>query len=189
MYFFPSVVDSPNPVTLHIVLASFSNWREGQRNTHTTTQRCSPSLHVAAPPHPPSSPPSATESSGGPQNENDSGEQQALEEKEYVIVGSLIVEEYSWKSIQSGKFVLRLTTTGTKGTSITLPPGLDNILYTLSCIRVPVLYCDSFFFSRHVFKLHVRAPIGHHLEIFSHTPFVLTDQDGIFTQLSKVPYM
>ena len=134
--FFPSVVDSPNPVTLHIVLASFSNWREGQRNTHTTTQRRSPSLHVAAPPHPPSSPPSATESSGGPQNENNSGEQQALEKKEYVIAGSLIVEEYSWKSIQSGKFVLRLTTTGTKGTSITLPPGLDNIyliMYTCAC--------------------------------------------------------
>ena len=68
-------------------------------------------------------------------------------------------------------------------------PGLDNILYTLSCIHLPVFYCDSFFFSRHVFKLHVRAPIGHHLEIFSHTQFVLTDQDGIFTQLSKVPYM
>ena len=61
--------------------------------------------------------------------------------------------------------------------------------YTLSCIHVPVLYCDSFFFSRHVFKLHVRASIGHHLEIFSHTPFVLTDQDSIFTQLRKVLYM
>lgn len=44
-----------------------------------------------------------------------------------MVPGSLIVEEYSWKSVQSGKFVLKLTTTGTKGTSITLPPGLANI--------------------------------------------------------------
>ena len=114
-----------------------------------------------------------------------------MAEQEYVIAGSLIVEEYSWKSIQSGKFVLRLTTTGTKGTSITLPPGLANIYVTLCPIyHYSALYYDViaffFFFSRHVFKLHVRAPIGHHLEVFSRTPFMLTDQDGIFTQLNKV---
>ena len=115
------VVDSPNPVTFHIVLASFSNWREGQKNTHTTTQRHS--LGLISQPHPPSSPPSTSESSGEPQNETKSSEQ-ALEGRECVVAGSLIMEEYSWKSIQLGKFVLRLTTTGTKGTSITLPPGL-----------------------------------------------------------------
>ena len=111
-----------------------------------------------------------------------------MAEQEYVIAGSLIVEEYSWKSIQSGKFVLRLTTTGTKGISITLPPGLANIYVTLCPIyHYSALYdVIAFFFSRHVFKLHVRAPIGHHIEVFSHTPFVLTDQDGIFTQLNKV---
>ena len=119
-----SVIDSPNSVTFHIVLASFSNWREGQRNIHTTTQRHS--LGLISQPHPPSSPPSTSKSSGEPQNENtnDNSSEQALEGREYVVPGSLIVEEYSWKSIKSGKFVLRLTTTGTKGTSITLPPGL-----------------------------------------------------------------
>ena len=132
IFWFPfSVVDSPNPVTLHFVLASFSNWREGQRNTHTTTtiQRRSPNPAIAQSHHPP--PPSSSRpnsSAEPPQNGSTSGgEQASVAEQEYVIAGSLIVEEYSWKSIQSGKFVLRLTTTGTKGTSITLPPGLANI--------------------------------------------------------------
>jgi hypothetical protein len=145
--FFP-VVDSPNPVTLHLVLASFSNWREGQRNTHTTTaQRRSPKP-VSAQPQPPSSRPNS--SGEPPQNGSDSGEQ-ASAEPEYVIAGSLIVEEYSWKSIQSGKYVLRLTTTGTKGTSVTLPPGLANIglcpilITTLPCIMwlSLVVMCSS----------------------------------------------
>ena len=72
-----------------------------------------------------------------------------MAEQEYVIAGSLIVEEYSWKSIQSGKFVLRLTTTGTKGTSIILPPGLANIYVTLCPIyHYSALYYDviAFFF-------------------------------------------
>ena len=123
LWFFFPVVDSPNPVTLHFILASFSNWREGQKNTHTTTQRRSPNPAIAQPHPPPSSRPNS--SAEPPQNGSNSiGEQASVAEQEYVIAGSLIVEEYSWKSIQSGKFVLRLTTTGTKGTSITLPPGL-----------------------------------------------------------------
>ena len=58
-----------------------------------------------------------------------------------MVAGSLIMEEYSWKSIQSGKFVLRLTTTGTKGTSIALPPGLAINFVTYHYSTVP--HCGS----------------------------------------------
>ena len=121
-----SVVDSPNPVTLHFVLASLSNWREGQRNTYTTQRQ---SLGLISHPRPPSTPASTDENLGEPQNENmsESTSAEMLPGREVVIAGSLVVEEYSWKSIQSGKFVLRLTTTGTTGTSITLLPGLVRI--------------------------------------------------------------
>lgn len=122
------VVDSPDPVTLYIVLTSLSNWREGQRNTHTTTQR-----HPIGPisqAHAPSPPVGSSEGTAAEHQSNtntaaSSSEGQAPERK-YVIAGSLIVEAYSWKSVQCGKFVLRLTSTGTKGTTLSLPPGYVN---------------------------------------------------------------
>ena len=121
------VIDSPDPVTLHIVFASLSNWREGQRNTHTTTQRHPTSLSSTSHPHPSYTPTSTNGSVAAPpaepQGESDEGCREQPPEREYVIAGSLIAEEYSWRSIQSGKFLLRLTTTGTKGTIIKLPPG------------------------------------------------------------------
>lgn len=41
-------------------------------------------------------------------------------------------------------------------------------------------------FRRHVFKLHVRVPIGHHLEILSNSPFTLTNEDSVFAFLDQV---
>ena len=122
-FFFSVVVDSSDPVTLHIVFASLSNWREGQRNTHTATQRHPTSL--SSHPPPPATPTGNGESTAAtePQGEDDGSCREQSPEREFVISGSLIVEAYSWRAIQSGKFVLRFTTTGAKGTVLRLPPG------------------------------------------------------------------
>lgn len=37
--------------------------------------------------------------------------------------GSLIAENYSWKSLSMGQPILRLHTTATKAALLTLPPG------------------------------------------------------------------
>ena len=37
--------------------------------------------------------------------------------------GSLIAENYSWKSLSMGQPILRLHTTGTKAALVKLPPG------------------------------------------------------------------
>lgn len=90
------------------------------------TQRRPLSLFSTSHPHPFSTPTSTNGSATAPaelQDEGDEGCREQVLEREYVIAGSLIAEEYSWRSIQSGKFLLRLTTTGTKGTIIKLPPG------------------------------------------------------------------
>ncbi len=39
---------------------------------------------------------------------------------------------------------------------------------------------------RHIFKLYGEAPIAYHLEMFSNTKFVLTDEDSMFNWLSQV---
>lgn len=113
------------------MFASLSNWREGQK---TTSQR-----HSLGPPSTPTSA-SAGGNEGEQQHESGGSACEQAPERDSITAGSLIVEPYSWKSVQSDKSVLRLTTTGTKGTTVTLPPGLV-IVYSILC---PVVFhCDS----------------------------------------------
>ncbi len=43
-------------------------------------------------------------------------------------------------------------------------------------------YC----YRRHVLKLHVKGPIAYHLTVLSNAEFQLSDEDNIYTFLSKV---
>ena len=47
----------------------------------------------------------------------------AQEKKQYILPGRLVVQKFSWRTVQFGDPVLRISTTGTKGVAITLPPG------------------------------------------------------------------
>ena len=39
---------------------------------------------------------------------------------------------------------------------------------------------------QHILKLHVKAPLGHHLAIFSDVDFVLTNEDNIYNHMHQV---
>ena len=100
----PAVVDSVESVLLHFTFASLSNWREGQKNTHSKFKKRFLSLS----------------NFGGRDRGNGSKE---TEEQEYVAPGSLIVEPYTWSSLQGSPPVLKVVTSAIKGTTLSLPPG------------------------------------------------------------------
>ena len=76
--------------------------------------------------------------------------------------GRLVAEPYSWKSLVTGQPILRICTTGTKASVLTLPPG------------------------RHVLRFLLQAPHGYHVEMTSQTPFVYGDEDTVMACLTKV---
>ncbi|CAF4088818.1 unnamed protein product [Rotaria sp. Silwood2] len=76
---------------------------------------------------------------------------------------SLIAEIYSWKSLSMGQPILRLHTTTTKASFLTLPPG------------------------RHVLKFSVTCPLACHLQIMSDTnDFTFGDEDQLLSKIVSV---
>ena len=66
----------------------------------------------------------------------------------------------------------------------------------LTTSRVSAEYCISvtqyvrlYFCRRHVLKLHAKSPIAYHLTVLSNAEFQLTDEDNIYTFLSKVRFV
>lgn len=111
---------------------------------------------------------------------------EADRKKKCMISGCLIVQKYSWRTIALGEPLLTISTTGTKGTILMLPPGYvnDNII----CIHMYIQMCTLLFLSRHVFKLYAEAPIAYHLEVFSNKLFTLANEDSMFTWLSQASF-
>ncbi|XP_015772196.1 PREDICTED: androglobin-like [Acropora digitifera] len=75
--------------------------------------------------------------------------------------GRLVAEPYSWKSLVTGQPILRICTTGSKASVLSLPPG------------------------RHVLRFLLQAPHGYHVEMASQTPFVYGDEDTVMAFLTK----
>ncbi len=46
-----------------------------------------------------------------------------VEKKKIMIPGTMLLLAYSWRTVKSGDPVLTISTTGTKGTVLMLPPG------------------------------------------------------------------
>ncbi|XP_066533235.1 androglobin [Hoplias malabaricus] len=84
------------------------------------------------------------------------------EEKECASrPGVLTAEPFSWKSIQSQFPQVHIQTTACKAALLSLPPG------------------------RHVFCIHMRAPIGFHLQLYSMTSFVVGEEEEVMPYLDK----
>ncbi|XP_074663197.1 androglobin-like [Tubulanus polymorphus] len=75
--------------------------------------------------------------------------------------GTLVAEPHSWKSVVTGQPILRLRTTGTKVAVMTLPAG------------------------RHVLKINMTSPLGHHVHLCSSVPFVFGDEETVMPHLTK----
>lgn len=90
------------------MFSSLSNWREGQKNTHTVPL---PKSHLA-------SLKLALARKGSVEGQV-SGE--------HVIAGCLVVEPFVWSSVQTHTPLLRMKATGIKGATLSLAPGLDMI--------------------------------------------------------------
>ncbi|XP_040015836.2 androglobin isoform X2 [Gasterosteus aculeatus] len=73
----------------------------------------------------------------------------------------LIVQPYSWKSLQSQPPVLTIKTTCSGATTLKLSPG------------------------RHVFSIHTKAALGYHVRLCSETPFTFGDEEAVMSQLTK----
>ena len=43
--------------------------------------------------------------------------------RKFMVPGCLVVQKYSWRTVQCDDPVLTISTTGTKGTILALPPG------------------------------------------------------------------
>lgn len=99
-----AVVDSVEEVLIQFTLASLCNWREGQKNTHTTFKKKILSL-----------------GNFGPKQKTAPEEKDELQE--IISPGSLIMEPYEWRTLQGSTPVLQVVTSGIKGTTLRLPPG------------------------------------------------------------------
>ncbi|XP_018412862.1 PREDICTED: androglobin [Nanorana parkeri] len=78
--------------------------------------------------------------------------------------GTLLAEQFSWKSLLSGPVVLKLNTYVNKASVISLPPG------------------------RHVLHFTASSPLGHHIHLCSTVPFVFGDEETIMPYLDKESY-
>ena len=130
-----TVIDSVDPVDLQFVFTSLSNWREGGKDTKihpSSSTNIVPTLQfdqAAVSPSVSYAPLSVTEQ----QQKQVAELMPAIDKSELsvpscgevkrVLPGSLVMETYSWKTVQFGEPVLRISTTGTKGTILSLPPG------------------------------------------------------------------
>ena len=99
-------MDCATSTQLHIVFSSLSNWREGQKNTHTVPLPKSHlgSLKLAL---------------------AKKGSVEGQVKGEHVVAGCLVVEPFVWNSVQTRPPLLRMKTTGIKGATLSLAPGLD----------------------------------------------------------------
>lgn len=128
------VVDSVNPVELLFVFSSLSNWREGDRDTSSSTPTNLPLMvgHRSTTTPSTSSPDEnqvsehkmATDHiSDGAKSDSSLSESEMQKRRRCILPGRLVVQTHSWRTVQFGDPVLRISTTGTKGATIRLPPG------------------------------------------------------------------
>ncbi|XP_076844165.1 androglobin [Brachyhypopomus gauderio] len=75
--------------------------------------------------------------------------------------GVLTVKRFSWKSVTSQVPQVNIQTAVCKADLLSLPPG------------------------RHVFRIHTRAALGFHLQLYSMTSFVFGEEDTVMTHLSQ----
>lgn len=82
--------------------------------------------------------------------------------KEFTTLqqGQLMAEHYSWKSLVTGQPLLRINTSSIRSTFLYLPPG------------------------RHVLRVSISTPIGHHVHVMSNTKFCFGDEDDIMPKLT-----
>lgn len=145
-------MDSVEPVEFLFVFSSLSNWREGGKDTHRcylsapiknnrsrafSPYRPSVSISVVSDQQVPTTPSSTPDqgqrtepaSAGSKGLAVDEGrstpgpEQEGRRGRNKILSGSLVVETYSWRSVQFGDPVLQMATTGVKGALFTVPPG------------------------------------------------------------------
>ena len=123
------MVDSVDPVELLFVFSSLSNWREGDKDTNL----CTPSKQVSA--CSPTTSPEGTQPpvseqkitidhiSDGAKSDSSLVENELQKMKKHILPGRLVVQTYCWRTVQFGDPVLQISTTGTKGAELPLPPG------------------------------------------------------------------
>ncbi|NWU70559.1 ADGB protein, partial [Pterocles burchelli] len=78
-----------------------------------------------------------------------------------VSKGVLMVEHFSWKCVTPGELVLKMHTSATKATVLSLPLGRHILLFTVS------------------------SPIGHHIRLCSLVPCVFGEEDAVMPSLKK----
>ncbi|XP_007255726.3 androglobin isoform X1 [Astyanax mexicanus] len=84
------------------------------------------------------------------------------ENKECVSrAGVLTAQPFSWKSIESQLPWIHIQTSACKAAILPLPPG------------------------RHVFRIHMMAPLGFHLQVCSMAPFVFGGEEEVMPHLDK----
>ncbi|NXG88285.1 ADGB protein, partial [Stercorarius parasiticus] len=81
-----------------------------------------------------------------------------------VSKGVLMVERFSWKCVTPGELVLKMHTSATKATVLSLPVGRHILLFTVS------------------------SPIGHHIHLCSMVPCVFGEEDTVMPGLEKESY-
>ncbi|XP_014748436.1 PREDICTED: androglobin, partial [Sturnus vulgaris] len=81
--------------------------------------------------------------------------------KQECSTGVLRVEYFSWKSVTPGELVLKMHTSATKATVVTLPVG------------------------RHILLFRVTSPIGHHIHLCTMVPCVFGEEDAVIPALQK----
>ena len=141
-------MDSVKSVQLHFAFSSLSNWREGQRSLYGATRptlgliqersedswmhhplcteiyllKCPymyKNLHISTThththTHSPTNTTTPTEEGDTPHS---------ADSMERTVAGTLVAQPFSWRSLQTNLPVLRIATTGIRGTTLTLPPG------------------------------------------------------------------
>ncbi|NXW29361.1 ADGB protein, partial [Phaetusa simplex] len=81
-----------------------------------------------------------------------------------ISKGVLVVERFSWKCVTPGELVLKMHTSATKATVLSLPVGRHILLFTVS------------------------SPIGHHIHLCSMVPCVFGEEDTVMPGLEKESY-
>ncbi|NXN57414.1 ADGB protein, partial [Rynchops niger] len=81
-----------------------------------------------------------------------------------ISKGVLMVEHFSWKCVTPGELVLKMHTSATKATVLSLPVGRHILLFTVS------------------------SPIGHHIHLCSMVPCVFGEEDTVMPGLEKESY-
>ncbi|ETE72859.1 Calpain-7-like protein, partial [Ophiophagus hannah] len=82
-------------------------------------------------------------------------------ENQFVPMGLLMVESFSWKHLSPGQLILKIHTYATKAAVISLPAGRHVLLFTAS------------------------SPIGHNIHLCSMVPCVFGEEDIVLPNLEK----